>query len=193
MPTPAASLRGRRGSHIVWYDEFKKLSDEIGQVNLHLAQALATTPTSELRSADRMNDLWLIVGHVFALEACYWPHLKGSNPAPLDTDGLKAGMVRRLHRKAECQGKLDPLLPHLRFVDPVFGVRNLYAHAFGRRRGLKHPDWLPPQKLKEYGFEADGPEDDLDTPWWPLRHVAFSACVSPIMKLAEVIRDHIKP
>ncbi len=171
------------------YDEFKQISDQIGQVNLQLAAPLSRMSASQRRPIDRVNDAALIVFHVFAFEDLCRRYISGSAPRK---GCLHSRLLKRLQGEIEQMSRLnDEVMPKLGTVCEVMMIRDLCAHGLGRRKYLTVSGSLTPTVLRRYGFETDDQEDDLEARWWPTRDKAFSACVSPLMDLARWIADNL--
>ena len=203
--TAAASLwlsayrrsRRRRGARpqpqrkvppVTPYEKFQAHSRQICRINEHLAQQLGHGP--EDVPVHRMNDAYLIVFHVFAFEEFCRRYVP---PKPRNDHGLTSGLLKRLADAicGQCgRPALDQKLPDLQNIDRIFLIRHMLAHCFGRRTGLNCPNRLPTDVLKaKYGFETDDGEKDPDARWWPQQNVSFSACVGPLMSLAQWVRD----
>ena len=178
---------------MTWYDRFKALSDDIGRGNLLLAGPLKGMTDAQRKPIDRINDVSLIVLHVFAFEVFCLPYVRDVADVRWKPGGLNSGLLRELHKKAADQGVLDRIASDLSTVDAIMMIRHLYGHGMGRRSGLERPQNLPPAVLKAHHFKTDDPEDDLDAQWWPTRNQAFIACVGPVMALAEKISRHLAP
>jgi len=173
------------------YEEFKELQDIIGKPNLQLAGGLEARPEPERKPIDRVNDTALILWMVFAFDAFCSGYVQRTTKR--EGGALRCRLLQRLKKKAQAQGKLPEIEAELKKVDRVIMIRHLWAHGAGRRSGLQNPDWLPPDVLEAHHFETDGDRADPNAQWWPTRFDSFSACVAPINKLAEMIRDHITP
>ncbi len=179
------------------YDEFKELSDQIGQVNRYLAAPLGQLSDSVRRPIDRVNDASLIVFHVFAFEDyCkrYISRLASKKGSPSLNSNLLKKLAWEAAQPSTAQPKrLDEAMPRLRVVDEVMMIRDLYAHGLGRRKPPKVPTRLTPTVLRSYGFETDGREEDLEARWWPTPFRSFSACISPLMELAAWVERNLNP
>jgi len=172
------------------YEEFQERSDQINEVNRLLSLQLGERPGCQW--AHRMNDSYLIVFHVFALEDFCGPYL---SPKPEKEYGLASGLLKRL-AKAICdqcgQSVLDEKLPQLQNVDEVFLIRHTLAHCFGQAQKIRQGQRLTPDVLRRYGFETDDDENNRDARWWPRRFDAYRACVGPVVCLAEWISGTMK-
>ncbi len=176
---------------MTWYAEFEALSDQICMVNEHLILPLHGVPDPERKPVDRVNDAALIVFHVFAFEDFCRNYVSEARSHKKEQCGLRSSLLRALAKEFKRAGKLEEVRCTLSAVDEVITVRDLYAHRLGKRKGLNVANRLTPQILTKYGFEADGPQDDLDARWWPKRDEAFRACVGPLQQLAKQVASSL--
>jgi hypothetical protein len=175
------------------HEEFLGISHQIGLIDRHLPDGLGNLPPVEARPVHQVNDAALIVFHVFALEDFCRSYVSRTSRKKADLYGLESRLLAGLAEEACRLGQLDDIRPVLKRVDEITMIRDLYAHRLGRRKGLRVLDRLTPTVLREYGFEIEDREDDSEGRWWPMRCVAFSACVPPLKQLAKWVAENMSP
>ncbi|HUU53395.1 MAG TPA: hypothetical protein VMY87_00615 [Armatimonadota bacterium] len=175
------------------YEEFVCLSDRISRVNSALRVGIDNIPVVHQRSVHRIHDAALIIFHVFAFEDFCSHYVPDKSPGKPKNDEPRSAVLRNLRREAIQGNRLAEIKSTLTRVDHIIMLRNLCAHRLGRRKDLRDAERLTPALLREYGFETDGQEDDLDARWWPAQCVAFAACIPPLQCLAKWVSENLEP
>lgn len=176
------------------YQDFQGLSRAIGNVNSALVVGIDNMPCAEKQGIHRVNDVALIVLHVFAFEDLarhYVQDKKDSKQGKQPQGDPRSPLLSNINKEAKRLGKIREISATLKAVDEIIMIRNLYAHCLGRRKCLHAPKDLQPGVLKSYGFETDGGECDMNARWWPTRFESFRQCINPLKCLAKWMHSNL--
>ncbi len=188
-------------------ERYERTRASFSKINDAIWPLLERLPEDDAKPGHRANDTALILFSIFAFEALCWDCIHEVEDARQDC-GIR--LIPALEKAAYLCGTLAELPSELSKLRPIMKIRDLYAHAAGRRRGLDDRSSLTPATLRAHLFETDNcqgcPDQhacdactrtDFDTEWWPTRSLCgdpgfFSIIGAKLKRLAPLLVEKLK-